>query len=159
MMIHVDSYKVEHSQQYPESRYRCETHLHRPDDCHEHCEYRQPDSYDALMAHLRSKYGEPIGEGRHRITFASKRVVVKMPKNIGAITASQCEYSMFKNSNGDERLARCRMIWLFNVPVIIMEKLDIDIDYRSKPDWAWNYDSGQVGKDRKGNIKAYDYTY
>lgn len=141
----------------------CDMHNHYPKDCSDTCEYRQHDSYDALMARLRSKYGEPVGEGRHRITFASKRVVIKMPKNIGALFANQSEYRSFKqsggNCGGDARLARCRMVWMFNVPVIIMEKLDLNIDYRDKPNWAWNFDCGQIGKDRKGNLKAYDYTY
>lgn len=140
--------------------WRCESHIHRPSDCHVACDYRQHDSYDVLMTRLREKYGEPIGEGRHRITFESERVVIKMPKNIGACWASQTEYNRYKRKDPSESsyLAHCRLLWMYGVPVIIMVKLDTKLDYRTKPQWSWEYDAGQIGRDRKGNLKAYDYT-
>lgn len=138
----------------------CESHLHRPSDCHINCFHRQPDTYNMLMLRLRAKYGSPIGEGRHRITFAGDRIVLKMPKNLAAIDASQTEFARYKRKDPSESryLAHCRLLWMYGVPVIAMEKLDTDIDYRTKPEWSWAYDSGQVGLDRKGNFKAYDYT-
>lgn len=124
------------------------------------CTNRYIDQYDQLKEFLQAKYGEPIGSGRHRLTFASKRVVIKMPWNTEAIAANNSEYRIYKiDLSCRERLARCRKIELFGVPVIVMEKLNINIDWREKPSWSMNYDCGQVGKDRKGNLKAYDYTF
>lgn len=140
--------------------WRCEQHLHRPSDCGKTCDWRQYDGFDQVMARLRAKYGAPIGEGRHRITFKSKHVVVKMPKHMIAIHASQTEFDRFKRNDPSEsgRLARCRMIQMHGVPLIVMERLETNIDYRTKPTWSWDYDAGQIGFDRKGNMKAYDYT-
>lgn len=176
MHIVPDGYKVAHTKSYdpahiasatspdvPVSERKnwiCQMHWKNKDDCHALCPERRHDSYDALMNALREKYGEPIGEGRHRITFESKHVVIKMPKNMGGVFAGPTEYHRYKRKDPSERdrLARCRMVTMFDVPVIIMEKLRTDIDYRTKPPWAFEYDCGQIGLDKHGHYKAYDYT-
>lgn len=55
-------------------------------------------------------------------------------------------------------MAKCKLIYIGGIPVIIMEKIDDNEDHKL-PKWAWKYDGGQVGLDKKGNFKAYDYGY
>ena len=160
--INLDGYKLLKHPKCgdPGYEFHCEAHTFRAHECSPTCEYRRPEQYMELYERLRRKYGEPIGEGRHRTTFASNCVVIKIPRNNSALIATQSEYRRYKRKDPSEsdRLARCRMVTMNDLPVIIMEKLDTSTDYRDKPDWSWQYDTGQVGKDRKGNFKAYDYT-
>jgi hypothetical protein len=113
-----------------------------------------------LKTYLKHKYGESIGEGRHRIAFAGKHCIIKMPVHFSTIRANHSEYNRFKNPRSDEngRLARCRLVNLFDIPVIVMEKVEPVRNCLEMPEWAWQFDCGQVGKDSRGNIKAYDYT-
>lgn len=139
------------------SEYTCDYHRLRTSLCTKDCIHRQPETFAELRMRLCKKYGEPVGSGRHRITFASKRVVIKIPKSNAAISANHSEYGRFKLNKG-EPLARCRLVTILGLPVIIMEKLDLSTHWNSLPSWSMSYDCGQVGLDRKGNFKAYDYT-
>lgn len=56
--------------------------------------------------------------------------------------------------------ANCKMFFLnkTRIPIIIMEKLNIDHPYKDLPDWANEYDCCQVGSTKSGKFKAYDYS-
>lgn len=64
----------------------------------------------------------------------------------------------YQNQNHPEnKHAKCKLIHMkqSGIPILIMEKVNISV--KDKPDWAWCYDCGQVGTDKKGRFKAYDY--
>lgn len=95
--------------------------------------------------------------GRHRCVFISnnREVVIKIPNCSMGIMANEDEY---QNQNHPEnKHAKCKLIHMkqSGIPILIMEKVNISV--KDKPDWAWCYDCGQVGTDKKGRFKAYDY--
>jgi hypothetical protein len=84
-----------------------------------------------------------------------------VPINTYGIDDNYFEYENQNNQQWVGNRARNRMIVLpkSGIPIIVMEKLNIDIHFEELPDWAWDYDSGQVGKDRRGRFKAFDYGF
>lgn len=67
------------------------------------------------------------------------------------------KFKKFKKSNNN-KYAKCRLIHIDNIPVIGMEFLDLSIVDKSKlPEWVFSVDSFQVGYDKNGKLKIYDY--
>lgn len=96
--------------------------------------------------------------GRHRCTFINKNrnVVIKVPSCELGMASNEDEY----NSRNDIQHANCKLLFLnkTRIPIIIMEKLNIDHPYKDLPDWANTYDCCQVGSNKSGKFKAYDYS-
>lgn len=117
------------------------------------------------------KYGNPIGCGLSRLCFASKYCVIKVPINDEGYCDNKCEYisyiqgyeaynkilSLEVGLEQELRFAKCRLITIQGIEVLLMEKLDTQSDRHLLPDWADFIDCQQVGLDRKGQWKAYDY--
>jgi len=126
-----------------------------------------------LYKHLVRKMGPPIGYGRHRITFANKHFVVKLPRSIAGISANHDEVDLYKRDKGERHhLAPSKLVKTKSgIDLLVMPKLDVErfdketnamgMGVRAKvprsQKWIWNYDGGQVGYDRKGKLKAFDY--
>jgi hypothetical protein len=133
------------------------------------CEYREYPQYKSIVDACSQKYGSPIGSGRHRITFESKRTVIKVPLNIGGMRANTSEYEQYFAFAFENRPigkfagvpeaapARCRLIYLYNTPVIVMEKLDVQ-RYADRPVWSCYFDCAQVAMSKKGIWKAFDFS-
>lgn len=104
-----------------------------------------------------------LGSGRHRDVYLlpSGRNVIKIPSNTDGVGSNYREAQIRYNFDpwtGTERsYARCRLIPGTNY--LVMELIDTDYDPDCLPDWASCIDCGQVGLDRKGRFKAYDYGY
>lgn len=108
---------------------------------------------------LTKKYGRANATGRNRLVFYSKNFVIKVPKNEDGLNDNTTEarsYQLSKKYKNPE-LAPARLIHLYDLPVIVMSKLNTDVPIKDLPDWASFYDTFQVGLDRKGRFKAYDY--
>lgn len=111
-----------------------------------------------LYIAMQNKYGEPIGCGRHRVVFGNDRRVFKVPRNDYGFHDNAWEFRKFSLRNDKTiPMARCRIIDINEIPVLVMELLETGIPWRKLPDWATLVDGGQVGYDRNGNIVAYDY--
>lgn len=107
------------------------------------------------------------GIGRHRIVFSRKGVVIKIAHCPDGEFANFQEYKSqdkimvySKEQNKTlpipERRAKCKLFFLPNgAPALVMEKVECVTEGR--PDWSDFYDCRQVGKDKEGNWKAYDY--
>lgn len=132
--------------------------------CAPWCDANLPPEYNSLKEIIEKRYGTSVGSGRHRLTFASNRVVIKLPRNISGAAANEREFNVYKANHGvakcvcdDARLARCRLVRIMGLPVIIMEKLNISHKWQNAPEWAGSFDTMQVGRDKRGTWKAYDY--
>lgn len=103
------------------------------------------------------KYGPhlPSELGRRHI-FVSKRNVIKFPRDIRGMIDNFSEAYLYSLKT-DPNLARCRIGHINRLPVLVMEKINIDPTHPDIPKWADNTDRRQVGLNRKGQWKAYDY--
>ena len=132
--------------------------------------------------HISEKY-EYLGEGRHRRGYGNDHIVIKLPITADGMAANEREYKLYKKqvdhvqkSKDKEYLknmgltpadpededitkyAKCRLKYVDNIPILIMEKLDTSIKWKNLlPRWTMYVDSSQVGYDKKGKIKAYDF--
>jgi hypothetical protein len=102
------------------------------------------------------KYGfSQTSSGRNRIALlnAKRNIVIKLPLNQFGIDDIYWE---FKNQG--EQYAKNKIFVLpkSGIPLLVMEKIT-ETDLKEKPDWAQSIDSGQVGRNKKGIFKAYDY--
>lgn len=121
-------------------------------------------NYFKLLQYFNDRYGKPVGAGRHRVGFSKGNVVVKVPKNDMGMMDNEREYRMYRESIQKPKrhrpLARNKLIMIDDIPVLYIEKLDIEPNvykHGPQPTWADEIDSQQVGVDRKGKWKAYDY--
>lgn len=114
---------------------------------------------------LIKKYGVPIGEGRHRAVFLSRsgKYVIKLPTTLSGSYANM-EEGTFTNYIGWKLpVAKCRLTWINDVPVLLMEHLDtqsavrLAAMQREENSWHEFIDCSQVGLNRKMELVAYDW--
>lgn len=108
-----------------------------------------------ILERLQSKY-EIVGLGRNRVVFRDKDWVFKVPCNTNGVLDNENESSVYHSYRKNHliKYARCKMCSPY---VLVMEYVDIDISLNDMPDWAMSIDCQQVGRDRQGNIVAYDF--
>ena len=111
---------------------------------------------------LRSVFGAPLGEGRHRIVFRAKNrhEVIKLPRNWFGENANMHEltpdgylgdHRRYATTWKDEKLSTAT-----GLLVIRMERVRPVV--RGKiPHWADYVDCQQVGRNSDGRIVAYDW--
>jgi len=103
---------------------------------------------------LVEQYGDPWC-GRTRATFdRGDGFVIKFSLDgEGAIATS----NESKWADDFIPLADCRMEFIDDIPVLVMEKVEIvTASYQDMPDWVGYVDCGQVGRNSKGELVAYD---
>ena len=112
---------------------------------------------DVWMA-LVKKYGPPFPTGRHRAVFSNGRNVFKYPINDYGFHDNAWEYRKYSNRTDKSfPMARCRIIDIKEIPILVMEFVE-QVPYgKDMPSWADFIDSQQVGWNKKGDIVAYDY--
>lgn len=104
-----------------------------------------------VLKELINKYGIPEC-GRNRATFLSKSFVIKFPLNVDGEKNNESEAAFISN-----KTARGKIIKLNDFKCIIQEKLNLNIDINNLPQWCNLIDSKQVGLDKFGNLKSYDF--
>ena len=107
-----------------------------------------------VLSRLEAKHG-PFFKARHKGVFASKFVVIKVPLNERGLIDVFHEAHLYSKKD-DENLAPSRIVLINELPVLFMQRLEIDT-LQPLPDWAQNVDARQVGLNPKGQFKAYDY--
>jgi hypothetical protein len=122
--------------------------------------------YEIWLAKFISDFNfKPIGQGGARRVFLmpSGKYVLKFPLNYNGETDNKREFEYY--SMNPKNKARCRLIRMYDLPIIIMEvvtpwwKSDND-KHKSKsdmPKWVQSLDCAQAGYTRKGELVAYDY--
>lgn len=108
---------------------------------------------ETMLLKLTTKYGIPQC-GRNRATFISKNYVIKFPLNDNGIADNDWE-----GSCSASYLARGRWIKIDGFVCVMQEKLTIlqGHELSDLPEWVNSIDGRQVGYDRKGNLKAFDF--
>lgn len=105
------------------------------------------------------KFGKPE-HGTNRLTFFSDKNVIKIPINEVGFLANEYEHNMYMENPDSYPLAKNKLIFIRDIPVILMEKVKLIIpskkEYKSDP-WIFSIDCEQVGINRKNKIVAYDY--
>lgn len=124
------------------------------------------DEVERLLQHFRTTLTS-VGRGRNREAFVTKSgdYVVKVPVSLQGFDDNIFEAREYRKEvercrkGGEGTLARARILHVLpvGVPLLVMEKLDTNIDFAEMPPWAASVDLQQVGFDRHGNVKAYDY--
>jgi hypothetical protein len=101
--------------------------------------------------------------GRHRVAYRHKDYVIKVPINDMGFASNSHEAVIYRNAKRNKkkypeydyiREARCRLIC--DKMLLVMEYVK-ETSYDQKPDWAVTYDCFQVGVNKHGRFKAYDY--
>lgn len=106
-----------------------------------------------VLNRLMAKYGEPSC-GKNRATFIGKNFVIKFPRSDSGINDNCIE-----SSYSDDTTAKSRGFILDGFLCVVQERLVMPTkeQRKSMPSWVDFIDCGQVGFDRKGNLKAYDF--
>ena len=116
------------------------------------------DNLKKLFNIMKNKYGNPIGTGRHRVAFGNDRVVFKIPKNDNGFHDNAWEFRKYlKRTKDTLPLAKCRLIDIKNIPVLVMELVKPIPPKEKLPSWVDCVDCQQVGRNKNGDIVAYDY--
>jgi hypothetical protein len=102
-----------------------------------------------------------IGEGRHRIVYRlNDQSVIKIPRGEWGLASNSREASISQTT--DEKG------WLFGIryakchekgPILVMEYVTPVPYTKAMPAWVNFVDCQQVGYDREGNLKAFDFGY
>ncbi len=133
----------------------------------------------ALIERLMSRGFKPLGKGSTRASFVRKNLIIKIPKSISYFGENFTEGHISKRSkkciftwkeDGTRRtikIAKTRLFMIDGIPVIVMEKvIPVTRDETShihfkRPDWLSDMldtgDGYQVGRDRFGELKAFDF--
>lgn len=112
------------------------------------------------------KYGLPkLGTGR--ATYLSKSCVFKLPVSPDGFRQNDREGCLCEigeaGKQGHIPIARSKLIIIKDIPIVIMEKVEIAFfdDIKAKmghvPEFVTWVDMGQVGFDRKNKLVAFDY--
>lgn len=104
-----------------------------------------------LVDKLTAKYGEPDC-GRNRAVFISKFCVIKVPINDNGVIDNDWEASVKSDTT-----ANGRWLEIDGLVCCMQQKLNTEIKDHDLPDWVGSVDCQQVGYDRKGNLRAYDF--
>lgn len=111
---------------------------------------------DVVIARLVAKYGHPLDFGRNRVVFANDRIVVKFPRNCNG-EADNC----WEGSCRGPTKARGKRIELDGFICVMQERVQRIYADVPRPDvlpkWADFIDCLQVGFDRQGRLRAYDF--
>lgn len=117
-----------------------------------------------LSEYLTARFGLPIGSGRNRTVWkTNKGNVVKAPRNWDGVVDNEFENSTSDESLGYEILGKTGCFYVKGIPILVMEYLkdasreEIDDYIGSSFDWTGSIDCGQVGFNKDGQLRAYDY--
>ena len=109
-----------------------------------------------VIRRLIRKYGRPIDYGRNRLVFANARIVLKFPRG-AAGEADNC----WEGSCQGPTKARGKRIILDGFICVMQERLQriySDVPRpQTLPSWVDSVDCQQVGYDRQGRLRAYDF--
>ncbi len=113
---------------------------------------------DAVIARLIAKYGPPLDYGRNRLVFANDRIVLKFPRCCDGEADNDWEGCV-----SGPTLARGKRLVIDGFICVMQERVQriyADVPCpENLPDWTDFIDGQQVGYDRKGVLRAYDYGY
>jgi hypothetical protein len=109
---------------------------------------------------LKKLYGSPIC-GRNRATFIIHDYVIKCPINESGIHDNYNEAEIYKQYGNSEiapfPLAKCHLLTTNDIPMVLMEKVEIKPFDEAWPRWVDFVDCQQVGYNKNGLLVAYDY--
>ena len=100
-----------------------------------------------------------VSQGRNRIVFSSndRNIVVKVPKNDMGNFDNNYEYNTQLIEK--EKRAKCKIIFLEKsmIYLLVMEKLNITTIPDKYKSLAYEFDSMQIGLNKRGKYVGYDY--
>lgn len=103
---------------------------------------------------------EVVGRGNTRLVIKrpNSNWVIKLPIREKGKEDNEMEYFLFKSGTRPAvQKAKCKLVYIKELPLLLMEfVIPIDSDF---PQWAFQVDNKQVGKNRNGRIVAYDYAW
>lgn len=134
------------------------------------------DAFPEIVQYLTDKGAKKLCHGRHRAVMCRKDAVYKIPYNDDGVKANLEEAYIFRKKCKSKELlyphhhkknkffvlgfARCRMIYIQEIPVLMMERLSVlERDSVSVTNEMDMIDGGQfgIGK-RRNDFLCYDYS-
>jgi hypothetical protein len=106
---------------------------------------------------------ELVGEGRQRTAYLTRtnKYVIKVPTDGYGELANSIEATDYRENRffGKEKLGRCRTFFSKKLEKVclIMEFITPALNREELPDWTSYIDCGQVGYNKDGILKAYDW--
>lgn len=117
-----------------------------------------------LSEYLTARFGLPIGSGRNRTVWkTSKGNVVKVPRNWNGAVDNEFESMNSDKTLGYEILGKTKCFYIDGIAILVMEYLErasceeVNEYIGSSFDWTDFIDCGQVGFNKNGQLRAYDY--
>lgn len=113
-----------------------------------------------ILEYFEKRY-QFLGTGTRRAVFLTpnERWVVKVPLSGMGMLGNRTEARRYA-ALPDDIYAKARLhnIMPLGIPVLFMEYLEPVMEgFSELPDWTWGIEMWQVGYDKYGNLKAYDY--
>ena len=108
----------------------------------------------STLKKLINKYGIPQC-GRNRATFIGKKFVIKFPLNDDGEINNSIEAKFIS-----ENTAKGKLLVINGFICVMQERikiLDYPLEFHLYPEWVNLIDSGQIGYNLKGVLKAYDF--
>jgi len=116
------------------------------------------DDFKKLKAEFVKRFGEPLGQGRHRVVFRmTKDWVLKVPTRHSGLAAN-CDELSFQADGYAITEEEAALSEEFGIPIVKMEYVT-HVGWSEKPDWTWSIDGGQVGHTNDGRLVAYDWEH
>jgi hypothetical protein len=129
-------------------------------------------NFKKVVEYFNAKGAKKLFYGTERVAMCRGKFVYKIPRNFDGCCANfKEEYISRKVCKQKEALityygdsgvlgfARCRLVFIHEIPVLVMEKVTplLDDD-RRRTTFMSNFDGGQFGEGRRGDFLCYDYS-
>lgn len=110
-----------------------------------------------------------IGRGSYRIGFElNSDWIIKFPLNSSGVRCNLVEAKLYEIYKNTGRYAKCCIKDYHGIPLIVMESIKDfyeehtydsmnDLKYPDLPHWCHHQDGPQIGYNKKGKLKIYDY--
>jgi len=143
------------------------------------------ESFEKVVNYFLGKGAKKLFHGNHRAAMVRGKFIYKLPFCHEGVVANFEEEHIFKkiakhkeavvphhkncvelnnvcHSESNHQVigfARCKIILVYNLPVLLMERLDpMDKYDKRKTEFMRRFDGGQFGVGRRGDFLCYDYS-
>lgn len=143
------------------------------------------ESFEKVVKYFEGKGAKKLFHGNHRAAMVRGKFIYKLPFCDEGVVANFEEEYIFKkiakhkeavvpytknspvlntvtHSESNHQVigfARCKIIMVYRLPVLLMERLDpMDRYDKRKTDFMNRFDGGQFGVGRRGDFLCYDYS-
>lgn len=118
------------------------------------------EAVEIIVDYLKSKgFQDNNLQGRFRRVVERNHIVVKIPKDLTGLEDNQFESNNWNNPTWIGECTRVKLLTLpkTGIPLLMAER--VSQTTKGAPEWATYYDGGQVGQNKNGVWKAFDFGF